>query len=223
MVVLWFVWRFLPKNDGPPVTQLALTFQWLQVTIGIFYFAVTGRRISEMDSDYRPVVLMGQGCILALTIGLRLGSLAVRTQPEVFPRLPTLPIGWSGLALLYFGSAVLTGSLQVIAWQYSGLTQGIFALALLRLCVLFLVFRRLCSPIQRFKWFAAVLAVEVAFGFTGYFAGFREPLLLALLAVLEVFDSRKWSHTGSSRGPGGGGRFLWFPLAGDPNRVSQRY
>ena len=31
-------------------------------------------------------------------------------------------------------------------------------------------------------------------GITGFFAGFREPIVLAVLAVLEVFDRRNKQH-----------------------------
>ena len=37
---------------------------------------------------------------------------------------------------------------------------------------------------------------EVALGFTGYFANFREPMILAAIASLEVFDSKR-RYTGS--------------------------
>src|SRR5439155_1449967 len=38
------------------------------------------------------------------------------------------------------------------------------------------------------------VALEVALGFTGFFAGFREPLVLAVVALTEVFDRRRASH-----------------------------
>jgi hypothetical protein len=39
-----------------------------------------------------------------------------------------------------------------------------------------------------------LLAFEVVLGFTGYFSGFKEPMLLAALAMLEAFDTRRTSH-----------------------------
>src|SRR5262245_40173295 len=74
LVVLWFVWKYLRHEGGLPVLAAALTFQWMQVTIGLWYFAATGRRLATMElSDYRPMVLIGIGCVAALAIGLRIG------------------------------------------------------------------------------------------------------------------------------------------------------
>src|SRR5260370_695840 len=62
---LWVLaagWRYLRTEDEPPVLALAFTFQWVQVTAGIYYHAFTGRRLDVMDlSDYRPMVLIGLG------------------------------------------------------------------------------------------------------------------------------------------------------------------
>jgi hypothetical protein len=39
-----------------------------------------------------------------------------------------------------------------------------------------------------------LMAIEVAVGFTGYFAGFREPIIMGVIAILEVFDRRDLRH-----------------------------
>jgi len=210
IVVLWAIWRFLPKMEGPPVMKLALTFQWAQVTIAVLYCGITRRRIPQMDIDYHPAMLMGLGCLLALVLGLRLGSRMVPLLQADSIRRSILPVGWHGLALLYFAAAIVTGAVRELAWTYPGLTQAVYALTLIRLCVLFLVFRRLCHPFPRFGWIGAVLAIEVAVGFTGYFANFREPVLLAIVAVLEVFNRRKGSHWLAAGGLAVGAMFLGF-------------
>jgi hypothetical protein len=39
-----------------------------------------------------------------------------------------------------------------------------------------------------------LLAVEIVLGITGFYAGFKEPLIMAALAFLEFFDKRKVRH-----------------------------
>ena len=79
VLVLWAGWRYLPREDGPPVLAMAFTFQWLQVTIGMFYHGLTGRSLDAVElSDYRPMVLIGLGCLVALLLGLKLGMRLVR-------------------------------------------------------------------------------------------------------------------------------------------------
>src|SRR5215211_6851810 len=74
IVVLWFCVRLLLTEDHIPVLAVVCMYQWMQVTIGIFYSAATGRLLpAQVKSDYRPMVLIGLGCVVALAIGLRLG------------------------------------------------------------------------------------------------------------------------------------------------------
>src|SRR5205823_1361099 len=69
VLVLWAAWRYLPHEDEPPVIAMAFTFQWLQVTIGVFYHGFTGRSLDAVAlSDYRPMVLIGLGCLVALLL-----------------------------------------------------------------------------------------------------------------------------------------------------------
>src|SRR5205823_615528 len=122
ILVLYAIWRIAPEWEGPPVIPMALTFQWVQVVSGVFYLALTGRHTIEIDrSDYRPMVLIGLDCVVALL-------------------------------------------------------------------------RRFTYPQPRFVWLGIFLAGEVVMGSAGYFAGFREPLLLAIIAFLEMFDRKKASH-----------------------------
>ena len=103
IVVLWLAWRYLRDDDGLPILPMAMTFQWVQVTAGVWYFAATGRRIATMNiSDYRPMVLIGLGCVASLIVGLCAGINIIRraTPPKEAERRATVPIGWRGLLIL---------------------------------------------------------------------------------------------------------------------------
>ena len=87
VLVLGLIWWALRAEEGPPVLALAMSLQWVQVTIGLFYVYLTGRTLeATLMSDYRPMVMIGLGCVVALVIGLwggtrlidRLGQLARR-------------------------------------------------------------------------------------------------------------------------------------------------
>ncbi len=174
---------------------MALTYQWMQVTLGIYYFTLTGRQVEAMyASDYRPMVLIGLGCVSALLVGLwtglKLGAAKLgRSQNEA-----NFAFAWRTLLVGYVGSIFLNAFLHEVAWYIPFLTQGILAVAFLRLGLLYLIFRRLSQPNMRWTWFLAILGMELVLGFTGYFASFREPLVLAAFALVECFDRRLPSH-----------------------------
>jgi hypothetical protein len=196
--VLCLGWRYLRSADGPPVLAMAFTFQWVQVTVGMYYYAVTGNTLQALDvtvlADYRPMVLIGLGCLLALLVGLR-GGMWVADRLGAKPATgPEQAFSWRPLILLYVASVAVTETAEVLAWQVPGLTQGIFALTYVRFALLFLIFRRLSQPRIRWPWIAVVLAGEIVFGFTGYFAGFRESIMMATAALTSAFDRRKVKH-----------------------------
>jgi hypothetical protein len=189
--ILWAGWRYLRPDEGIPVLALAFTFQWTQVMAGIYYHALSGRRLPPMDlSDYRPMVLLGLAGLVALLVGLRLGmGLVPRAAPVPHP-----PLAWHALIAAYVLSVAATGTLQELAWDWPAVTQGILAVTYVRFALLFLILRRLTEPRIRWGWLGLILALEVTLGFTGYFAGFREPLMMAAAALIAVFDRRRLRH-----------------------------
>lgn len=193
VVILWSAWRYLEPDVGPPVIPLAFTFQWTQVTSGIFYYALTGRQVPAMyETDYRPMVLIGLGCLVALLIGLRSG-MRLLSAPRPRPA-SALAVSQPTLIGLYIGSMVVTEGLRQLAWWIPQLTQPIVMLSYCRYGLLFLVLRRLSSGRVQWGWIATILTGSLLFGFTGYFAEFREVIFIATLVLLERFDRRQLRH-----------------------------
>jgi hypothetical protein len=137
--------------------------------------------------------MIALGCCLALAAGIRLG-LCVRKPPDPSIPRPRFAFSFSLLLTIYVGTVFLEGTLATIAPNYPSIRQIITTFDSARLGVLFLILRRLCAPPSRFSLVALVVGIEIVLGITGFFAGFREPIVLAVLAVLEVFDRRNAKH-----------------------------
>ena len=197
LIVLWAIWHFLP-SVGPPVLALALTFQWVQINIAIYFYALTGVRVPEMDNcDYRPFVLMSLGCLVALIIGLRVGIRMAWREKALDPDRAFFEVfTWRDLPFIYVGSIFFAGLLQGIAWQVPQLTQPMLSLGMIRYGLLFLVFRKLLQRPGGVLWIPFILAIEIILGFTGFFADFREAQIMAVLALLEKFNPRQLLHWG---------------------------
>lgn len=194
ILVLWAGWRWLPR-EGPPVLAVAFTFQWLQVTSGLFYHVLTGRPVWMMERcDYRSMMLIGLGCLIATLFGLKLGySFIQQHSAAKTPRMERA-INWQTIAVVYIASVAVAGFLMNMAWTIPALTQPILAISNVRYVLLFLVFRRLTWPRFRWFWFVLLLSFEVMLGFSGFFAGFREPLIFGIIACLEIFNRRNAAH-----------------------------
>jgi hypothetical protein len=194
LLTLWLCLKLSSTGDRLYVLPLAMTFQWSQTSLGVFYNGLTGQKLPAIElSDYRPMVLIGLGCVLAISAGIRVG-LMVRKPPDPAQPRPDFAFAFGPLIIAYVSSVFVEGTLLAIAPSYPSLRQIITTLDTARLGVLFLILRRLCSPTPRWGTLAGVVGIEVMMGITGFFAGFREPIVLAVLAVLEVFNRRNKQH-----------------------------
>jgi hypothetical protein len=218
VAVLALGFELLRPAVGPPVLFLAVAFQWTQVTIGLFYAAATGRSLTAItSSDYRPMVLIGLGCIASLIVGLRIGIDVVgRRWPAHHIDVPIT--GFGALVGLYAVSFVATGVLQQLAWQYPLFTQAILAASFIRLGILYVLMRRVIRPSVQWGWVTAIIAFEVVMGLTGFFASFREPLVLAGVAFAESFDPRRlqhWAFAALVAAALSGTALFWMGVRGD--------
>ncbi|HUK36981.1 MAG TPA: hypothetical protein VLV86_23865, partial [Vicinamibacterales bacterium] len=146
-----------------------------------------------LRSDYRAMVSIGLGCVVAMIAGLTLGRYAIeRMRPPQGVR-PKNALSFKTLLLVYAVLTATIGGIIEAAWDYGGLAQAIIALTYLRLGLVYLIARRL---VRRGEWhyLAGLLVIEVVLGITGFYAGFREPLMMAFLAFLEFFDRRNLRH-----------------------------
>jgi len=194
LVVLWLCIKLTSTHDHVFALPMALGFQWSQTSLGLLYYDITGRAVPAITlSDYRPMVVLALGCCVALACGIKIGLYARKPPDPNVPR-PGFAFGFSLLVTAYVASIFVEGSLLAVAPNYPTLRQIITTLDTARLGVLFLLLRRLCSPKPRWSLLALVVGIEVVLGITGFFAGFREPLVLAALAVLEVFDPSDRQH-----------------------------
>jgi hypothetical protein len=195
VAVLFLIWALLSTAEGPPVLALALTYQWMQVTIGVFYSTLTGEELEAMyQTDWQRMMLIGLGWVICLAVAMSYGIVLMRQRITPAPDAPVRAVSAKVLYAAYGASLLLTGVVQEIAWKYPMFTQAILAITFTHLGLLFVLTRRFTRP--QFEWqkLALLMAIEVAVGFTGYFAGFREPIVMGGIAILEVFDRRDMRH-----------------------------
>ncbi len=193
LLLLWAIWRYLPCPLGPPVLQLALTFQWLQVFIGVYYFQIFGRESITTSSGYRDMVLLGLVSLAALFAGLFIGSRQPSQAQQNPVRGELFSLDLRVLLLTYVVAVFASGILTSIAWSIPRVAQGLLALSWFRFALLFMLYRRLVPPRPIWGLFATLMAIELVLGFAGYFAGFKTTLMLGILAVVERFEPRNKS------------------------------
>jgi len=189
--------KLVETGDRVFVLPAAYAFHWNQTSLGVMYLGFTGREVPAIyQSEYRPMVLIGLGCCVALAAGIRVG-LSLIKPPDPDEERPDSAFSFTLLVAVYLVTMAFEGTLNAVAADYPSVRQIIVTIDTARLGVLFLILRRLFYPVTRWAWIACVLLVEIGLGITGFFAGFREPVVLAGLAMLEVFDRRNVRHWGA--------------------------
>jgi hypothetical protein len=193
-ILLWWAWKVLATEEGPPVLPLAFTHYWLQFTAGYLYFAPLGRRpLSVGDNDVSWVVTLAMIGAFFHVRGISWGLMLAKPPDPTYRTRREYFFSEQMLITLYL--AFLLGS-QVLA-EFSqtveGLRQVVLALGSCRLVFLYLLLRRYIAQ-GRWNAFAGFAALDVLFGFTGFFASFREAFAIMFLALLERFDRRKNMH-----------------------------
>jgi hypothetical protein len=222
ILVLWFGVRLLLTDDRIPVLAAVFMYQWMQVTVGIFYARLTGHVLKTMaDSDYRPMMFIGLGCVMSLAIGLRLGIYLIRDERENRTERPVAFLSMPVLLAAYAVSVASEGAILGMVQDYPSLRQIFVTITVVRFGLLFLVMRRFCHPVFRPHLLATVLTLEVALGLTGYFASFKDPLILAAIVLFEVFDHRRVQHWVAMVGVVllmAGLSFMWMGVRGSYRR-----
>lgn len=192
LVVLFGGWKYLLREPGPPIVAAAFSMQWLQVMIGLVYFAISTRQVPEMrNADYRPMVLIGLGCVVALFCGFYFAAGFRRFKAFREGKQRLLPWSTNRIAVVYLCTVAGSGLLQELAWSTSGLTQPLLVFSRVRYVFLYFLVTRLITIRTRWPWIAGILFTELALGFTGFFAEFREPLVVVAIAVLATTDRRR--------------------------------
>ena len=197
LAVLAFIWIALPAEEGPPVLALATMMQWVSVCVGYFYYLLAGRSVDAITkTDYRTMLVLGLGCVAATAVGLAMGRELIKRWRKPQGLRPANALSFKTLIVVY---VTFTASLSLTHnIDFGGFGMAVVALGYLRLGLLYLVFRRLIRD-HDWHYLGLLLAVEIVLGITGFYAGFREPLIMAALAFLEFFDRRsvrQWASIG---------------------------
>ena len=192
LAVLFVGWKYLSREPGPPIVAAAFSLQWLQVMVAMVYVAISGREIGEMrHADYRPMMLLGLACVVALFSGFYFAAGFGRFKRYKPQQLTVMPWSINRIMVVYLATVAGSGILQELAWSTPGLTQPLLVFSRIRYVFLYFLITRLITNKMPWPWVAGILFTELTLGFTGFFAEFREPLVVVTIAILGTMDRRR--------------------------------
>jgi hypothetical protein len=190
------LWR---PNDVP-IFLLPIIFQWSEVAVKpiltVFYGVPIERVLNigfTLQNGTEAAALFGFAGIACLTFGIYIGAGKPRAQAERALRAETQR--WpGGLVLrLALGSIVLGRVAGAFAPLAGSAYQIVLAFAGLEYVGLF-GFAYWCFINEAgYRYLIAIMGLEILFGFTGFFADFRLPIIVLAVAALAARPSFRFS------------------------------
>jgi hypothetical protein len=181
VICVKMLWRY----GEPPILVFACAMQWLQAAAVIFYTNFYGVSLQQSfgGPELERATLLSLIAIVVLSLGIRLAL--IRSGPSVFNglRSESLKINIGKAFTMYLLSFVIASIAGIVAWQFKGLSQQIYALVTVKWAAVFIL--AYCGFEQRSHLFVAVaLLLELVTGVTGYFAGFKNVFFVLIVAAL---------------------------------------
>jgi len=137
------------------------------------------------------MIIVGLAAIAAMFAGYMLGAGFYKRRRGIVANALQIPLTRQQIAVYYIASVAVTGSIQHFAWSLPAITQILLVLSLARFGMLFILVTRLLGPPASWGWIALIAMMELALGFGGYFADFRQPIMIIAIAIMGKLDLKK--------------------------------
>ena len=197
------VW-LLGGRQAYRVLLWVIAINWLQVIGDIASAELTGSVLSDGSlGPYRVEAILWSLCaILTLALGMRFGTQlggwlfrsfvhADSGSPAVAQRVVRL----DRVMLCYFASLVVTQMLGAVAASIPALAQPVLALRLIKFVCIYLIAAKVFESGRGYGWLTVVSLVELVTGVTGFFASYKEPFFIILIAFASSHrpvSARTW-------------------------------
>jgi hypothetical protein len=182
-ILIWLTWR--PQES--PVLMFLLGYQWLQVATKALHAAVIGMDVRDM-LPWAPVdtaLWLGLLSLISLAGGMRVALQGMRSNLNEAAQAQARKMKLFELLKLHIGILIAVELLARTA-SFGGISQAVMAIGYLRFATLFMIGYAVVVQEKGYGVLLLVLLAEVAYSLGGFFAGFRLPLFVTLLAVASV-------------------------------------
>jgi hypothetical protein len=187
-VLLVLIAVLLLRSGIPPIAALVVGYQWLQVSAAVLYANARGQSLEQLYplGDVVAATWLGLSGLTVAT--LVAGVLLARLSPSVGSlRESLLRLSMPRVLQTYVLLAIVVISVERVVGVAGQLSQLVQAVGAARWAALFLLVATALVQRRGGVLAGAMVLLEVVIGFSGFFAGFALPMLIAMLAFMAVF------------------------------------
>lgn len=185
-IMAYLTWR----PGEPPVLFFAVFFQWLQVSMAVFYANFMGKNISDPPNvpTMETAVWLSIAGIVILALGMRFGVDWKRTRKLGPGSSVTIRYSQKKIWIVYLVLFTLGIVLPPFLWHVNQLRTVVLGLLHLKwvayFVLVYLAFAR--GGGLRNKYLLVGTALEILFGFSGYFSGYKQVFFILGIAFLTT-------------------------------------
>lgn len=181
--------KMLWKKGLPPVLIAGMFFQWLSITIKVFYAGLFGYEFSDpfmhkFSENIEKTFYLSIVGLLFFSLGIYLAG----KKSEVYKKEDFIDLlkGYNSKKILtaYLVLSLILFFYKNYVWLFPGVTQLLIQFEFFKWGLLFLAFSVCYIKKERLIIFFIIVFVEVIVGFTAYFSYFKEFIIFLFLFYL---------------------------------------
>ena len=185
------VW-LLGGREAHPALIWVIGVNWLAIVGDLLYADLTGSSVSgRWAGPYQVEAIVFSLCaVLALALGMRWGA---QLGGHIF-RSPIRidsgsqygsegDIGLQRAVIWYFLALPITAILALVSRAVPAIAQPLHAMTLIKFVCVYLVAAKAFESGRGYAWVALVAVLEIVTGLTGYFANYKDAIIVMLIAL----------------------------------------
>ena len=185
------VW-LLGGREAHPALIWVIGVNWLAIVGDLLFADLTGSSLSRgWAGPYQVEAIVFSLCaVLALALGMRWGT---QLGGHVF-RSPVRidnsslygtegDIGLQRAVIWYFIALPITSIFGLVSRAVPAIAQPLYAMTLIKFVCVYLVAAKAFESGRGYAWVALVAVLEIVTGLTGYFANYKDAIIVMLIAL----------------------------------------
>lgn len=186
IILLFLLWR----PEDLPILLLPALFQWSEVAIvpiSTLWRQVELNSLSTYGANLELSAFYGLMCVLVLAIGLRLGS-TFQTEKNFIARLNqgTYVMDKKNIGRLGVGLIILGHILDFVSGSIGGLRQLLGSGENVKCVGIFIITYWCMNKKRDYSLMMIIVGFEIFAGLLGFFAEFKNAILVFFIAVLAA-------------------------------------
>jgi len=197
VLVLYIIYKILYFKTEPPIIFAGVTFQWITITLKVFYadaYGIDFYTIHEFPEKIFEVYYMSLVSLIVFSIGVKI-ALKSRVH-DADQKLLSMVKDYNPfrVIILYVCITLAVGSLRAFLFAIPWLTQLMAMVTIVKWGFFYLMFITVHKNPKYLPVLICIILYEFILGFASYFSSFKEVLIFTFIAFIAYHKNIKMKY-----------------------------